>query len=78
MDASPAVKQPLLLSQVGVNIKTVNITRPPKYILTVGFEVNYPSAFDGLTQNLGQEDPPNDKIGDYGHGFFMSQLQEII
>ena len=57
-------------SQGGVNVQPVNITRPPTYTLTVGFEVNYPTAFDGTTQNLGLEDPPNDKIGDYGHGFF--------
>lgn len=43
-------------SQGGVNVQPVNITRPPTYTLTVGFEVNYPTAFDGTTQNLGLED----------------------
>lgn len=27
-------------SQGGVNVQPVNITRPPKYIVTIGFEVN--------------------------------------
>ncbi len=54
----------------------------PKYVVTVGFEVNYPSAFVNDVQNLGEEDPietdpskPHyrdriDIIGDYGHAFF--------
>lgn len=45
----------------GVNVHHVNITRPSKYILTVGFEVNYPNAYINGVQDLSV---------DYGHAFF--------
>ena len=49
-------------SQGGVNVQPVNITRPPKYIVTIGFEVNHiATAFIGETQDLSV---------DYGHAFF--------
>lgn len=44
-----------------VNKLQINIARPEKYILTIGFEVNYPDAFVDGTQNLSI---------DYGHAFF--------
>ncbi|MBA3112350.1 hypothetical protein CBX57_013365 [Salmonella enterica] len=43
------------------NIVTVKISREGKYILTVGFEVNYPEAFHNDVLNLSI---------DYGHAFF--------
>lgn len=46
----------------GVNVRHVNITRPSKYILTVGFEVNFPeTAYINGVQDLSV---------DYGHAFF--------
>ncbi|OOX78466.1 hypothetical protein [Snodgrassella alvi] len=48
-------------SQGGVNVQPVNITRPPKYIVTIGFEVNYPNAFVNGVQDLSV---------DYSHAFF--------
>lgn len=66
-------------NQNGINIQSVNITRPPTYTLTVGFEVNYPTAFVNNTQNLGMEDPKGLKIGDFGHGFFyVTNNSDII
>lgn len=46
-----------------VNTVTVQISREDKYILTVGFEVNYPEAFHNNVLNLSV---------DFGHAFFMS------
>ncbi|MDE9618603.1 hypothetical protein [Citrobacter portucalensis] len=43
------------------NTVTVQISREDKYILTVGFEVNYPEAFHNDVLNLSI---------DYGHAFF--------
>lgn len=56
-------------SQGGVNIQPVNITRPPKYILTVGFEVNYPNAYVNRTQDLSV---------DYGHAFFYITKDDVV
>jgi hypothetical protein len=44
-----------------VNTVTVQISREDKYILTVGFEVNYPEAFHNNVLNLSV---------DFGHAFF--------
>lgn len=56
-------------SQGGVNVQPVNITRPPKYILTVGFEVNYPDAFVNGVQDLSV---------DYGHAFFYITRDDVV
>ncbi|HCM1915656.1 TPA: hypothetical protein N3A33_001545 [Salmonella enterica subsp. salamae serovar 28:r:e,n,z15] len=44
-----------------INTVTVQISRGEKYIVTVGFEVNYPEAFHNNILNLSV---------DYGHAFF--------
>lgn len=56
-------------SQRGVNVLPVNITRPPKYVVTVGFEVNYPNAFVNGVQDLSV---------DYGHAFFYITRDDVV
>lgn len=53
----------------GVNVQPVNITRPPKYILTVGFEVNYSNASVNGVQDLSV---------DYGHAFFYITKDDVV
>lgn len=59
----------LLSKQNKVNVVAVKISRESKYILTVGFETNYPDAFYNNTLNLSV---------DFGHVFFYVTRREAL